>query len=549
MAPNRTPFSLYAALLLAGLLSVTAPAHAGSAPEVSVAQGRLIGSAEDGITVYRGIPYARPPVGDRRWRAPEPPAAWDGPRDATRFGASCVQPPVPETSIYYDPPEAMSEDCLTLNVWAPEDAEDLPVIVWIHGGSLRIGGSAEPMYDGANFARRDTVFVSLNYRLGVLGWLAHPDLTAETPEAGSGNYGLLDQIAALQWVRQNIARFGGDPDNVTVMGESAGALSVTFLLVSPLSHGLFDKAIAQSTNLRDMPLLQRTAYGMPSAEQIGQDFAGAMDAAGIAELRAMDADALTLASLRQRFVAQGTIGTTALPLQIVDGLESGSRHPVPLLTGFTSGEMRAGLVPLAQVPESPEAYENLIRGSHADLAEQFLRVYPSSDVRESMLATLRDAVFGWSSERLARDFAAAGQPAYLYIFDHCYPAAEARDICAFHASELPFVFGQTGPESDLPINWPLPAGASDEALSETMQDYWVNFARSGNPNGPELPHWPGYGTDEGYLHLDNGAHPSRDPLPGMFELHEQIVCRRRAAGGQWFANIGVTAETLPAGAC
>ena len=211
-------------------------------------------------------------------------STWTGTRDAEAFGPSCVQPPVPAVSIYYDPPQATSEDCLTLNVWAPADATRAPVIVWIHGGSLRIGGSAEPLFDGANFARRGIVFVSINYRLGVLGWLAHPALSAESPHRASGNYGLLDQIEALRWVRANVAAFGGDAGNVTIMGESAGALSVAYLLVSPLARGLFDKAILESANIRAFPELERPAFGLDPAEQTGLALAAGVGADDLARL-------------------------------------------------------------------------------------------------------------------------------------------------------------------------------------------------------------------------------------------------------------------------
>ena len=226
--------SLLLAFATAGLSACSNPGpDVSTRPVVDLQQGRLAGEREGNLDVYRAIPYAPPPVGDARWKAPGPAPSWKGVRDASAFGPACIQPPVPETSLYYDPPADSSEDCLTLNVWAGADAETAPVIVWIHGGSLRIGSSAEPMYDGAEFVRRGAVFVSINYRLGVLGYLAHADLSGESPDGVSGNYGLWDQIAALKWVRDNIEAFGGDPSNVTIMGESAGALSVSYLLTSP----------------------------------------------------------------------------------------------------------------------------------------------------------------------------------------------------------------------------------------------------------------------------------------------------------------------------
>ncbi len=528
--------------LLAGLLftSFGAAAQTGERPVATVAEGRLRGTLEGDLRVFRNIPYALPPVGERRWRPPEPPASWTGTRDAAAFGPRCVQPPLPPTSLYYSPIEAMSEDCLSLNLWSPTDATNAPVIVWIHGGSLRIGGSAEPLYDGAAFARRGIVFVSINYRLGVFGWMAHPELSAESPQSASGNYGLLDQIQALRWVRDNIAAFGGDTGNVTIMGESAGALSVTYLLASPMARGLFHKAIAQSTNLRNMPELRDAAYGLPSGEQIGTNFAASSGARSLAELRAMDAEALTRAAQQAHFPSQGVVDGWTLTRQLVDTFDAAAQAQVPLMTGFTSGEMRAGLVPLPPVPASARVYEQAIARRYGDRAPAFLALYPASDVRESMLAVLRDAVFGWSSERLARRYAAAGLPAYLYLFDRCDPASRARDLCAFHASELPYLFGQTGPGATLPPEWPRLDGREDAALSRAMMDYWTSFARSGTPTSPQGPDWPSYARDESFMRFADRPLAEADLFPGMFEFHESWISERRQAGEQWFLNIGVT---------
>jgi para-nitrobenzyl esterase len=535
-----------AGLLAALLLTLSGPAEAAERPVVTVAEGRLAGTVEDGFHVFKDIPYALPPVSARRWRPPAPAGHWQGVRDASAFGPSCMQPPVPPTSVYLDPPRAMSEDCLTLNVWAPADARGAPVIVWIHGGSLRIGGSAEPLYDGANFARRGVVFVSVNYRLGVLGWLAHPELSAESPHHASGNYGLLDQIAALRWVRANVAAFGGDARNVTVMGESAGALSVGYLLVSPLARGLFDKAILESTNSRAFPELGRRAFGLTPAEETGRDLGARFGAHDLAALRAMDAGALTVAATEAHFPAQGTIDGWALPEQIVEAFDAGRQARVPVLAGFNSGEIRSQRVLLPRAPADAAAYEAAVRAGYGDLADAFLRLDPASDIDGSLLAATRDAVYGWASERIVRHQAALGLPAYLYIFDHCYPAAEARDLCAFHASELPFVFGHVGPDAVLPPNWPRPEGASETALSTAMMDYWTSFARTGAPVSAHGPAWRPYGADESYMRFADRPVADTDPLPGMFEMQEAVVAARRAAGRQWFLDIGPAAPAVAA---
>ena len=534
------------ALGLALLLAASPAAAAREAPQVTIAQGDLRGAAEPGFRVFKGIPFALPPIADRRWKPPAPPAPWAGTRDATRFGPSCLQPPVPATSVYADPPATTSEDCLTLNVWTPEHAAKAPVIVWIHGGSLRIGGSAEPIYDGAAFARRGVVFVSINYRLGVLGWLASPALSAESPDHVSGNYGLLDQIAALRWVRDNVAAFGGDPANVTVMGESAGALSVTYLLTSPLARGLFGKAILESANTRAVPELRRAAYGLPSAETIGGDLVRKLGAADLAALRAMDGKALTIAATKAGFAPQGTVDGHVLPHQVIDAFDRGEQARVAVLAGFNSGELRSQRIFMPKPPANAAAYEEAITARYGDLAPEFLRLYPASNIDESMLASLRDAIYGWATERIVRKQSAAGLPAYLYFFDHCYPAAKTRDLCNFHASELPFVFGRTGAAATLPPNWPRPGGETDERLSHAMIAYWTSFARNGAPDAPDAPAWRPYSDDRSYMRFAATPEPAHDLLPGMFEMQEDVVKRRRAANRQWFVNVGVAAP-LPGG--
>lgn len=527
--------------LLAMVFGLSAGPHAAAQtrPVARVAQGGLVGSWEAGLRVFRGIPYAAPPVGERRWRPPAAPSSWRGTRDARAFGPGCVQPPYPSDSVYFEPLGATSEDCLTLNIWAPKRAAKAPVIVWIHGGALLHGASASPMYDGGEFAKRGVVFVSINYRLGVFGWLAHPALSAESPEHVSGNYGLLDQIAALRWVRANIAAFGGDPSKVTVMGESAGALSITYLLTSPKARGLFARAIMQSANIRPVPMLREKAFGLEPAEAIGAALAKGLGARTLADLRGVDAQALTAAALRARFVPQGTIDGVVLPAQVVERFDRGEQARVPILAGFNSGEVRSqrGLVPPA--PASAAAYEAEIRRRYLDLAPAFLRLYPASDMTAALLAATRDAVYGWATERMVRQQAAAGLPAYLYLFDHCYAAARARDLCGFHASELPFVFGWRGRAPQLPPNWPVPADSADLRLAQRMIDYWAGFARAGSPASPA--EWPTYATGQAYLRI--GAEPmaAHDPLPGMFELQEEVVTRRRHRGEPWFTNIGPAA--------
>ena len=539
MSALRLPLALLLALLPASALA--GPDETSGASRRAIEQGELAGTREGELVVFRGIPYAAPPVGERRWKPPGPAPSWSGIRNAAEFGPACMQPALPPSSLYYEPFPHTSEDCLTLSVWAPGEAQNAPVIVWIHGGSLRVGSSASPMYDGANFARRGAVFVSLNYRLGALGWMAHPALSSELPHGVSGNYGLLDQIAALYWVRANVAAFGGDPRNVTVMGESAGALSVSYLLVSPLARGLFDKAIVQSVNARAFPALAEPVFGMPSAETTGERLFDKLDLRGLPAARAMDAQQLVDRATQAGFSPQGTIDGEVLPMQIIDAFDRGAQAKVPVLAGINSGEVRAQRALLPPAPASAEAYEKAAKAAHGDLAAAFLRLYPTGRIDDSMLATARDGIYGWATERIVRKQAAAGQNAYFFVFHHCYPAARARDLCAFHAGELPFVFGGIR-RDDLPPNWPVPSGPADAALSQTMMDYWVSFAATGTPRSDRGPAWPRYGDGEAYMRFDHGAHPGIDPLPGMFELHEKIVQRRKSADRQWFLSAGVDAS-------
>ncbi|UNK80235.1 carboxylesterase family protein [Sphingopyxis granuli] len=530
---------VFGAPLLGALAAFAVPAAAASSrPAATVAEGRIAGSLEDGVRVFKGLPYALPPVGARRWRPPALPASWQGVREARAFGPDCVQPPYPADSVYFEPPRPTSEDCLTLNVWAPRNAARAPVIVWIHGGALQHGGSASPMYDGREYAKRGIVFVSINYRLGIFGWLAHPGLSAEAPDRVSGNYGLLDQIAALEWVKRNIAAFGGDPANVTAMGESAGALSVTYLLAAPRAKGLFGRAIVQSTNMRAVPRLRDPAYGLPSAEAIGAAFAESVGVKDPAALRAFDAETLTAAALRARFAAQPTIDGALLPAQIVDVFDRGEQIKVPVLAGFNSGEVRSqrGLVP--PVPADAAAYAAGAARRYGDLAPAFLRLYPASDMEESLIAATRDIVYGWAIERLVRHQAAAGAPSYLYRFDHCYDAARARKLCAFHASEIPFMFGSIGRADARAPNWPAATGDDDRRLARQMVDYWASFAARGIPSAVGAPGWRPYGDEEYFLDL--GASPvlRRDPMPGMFEFREEIMRRQRQRDEQWFVNTG-----------
>jgi len=535
---------MLAVLLSSPLLALSAAPSAGTAPIAETSSGTLQGSTQGPLHVFKGVPFAAPPVGELRWKAPAPVQAWEGVRDATRFGAACIQPSNRVQSIYAQDIGDASEDCLSLNIWAPADATNAPVFVWIHGGALRTGSSKEPFYDGARLAQRGVIVVSVNYRLGVLGYLAHPELSAESAQGVSGNYGLLDQIAALGWVKDNIAGFGGDPSNVTIAGESAGALSVMYLLAAPPARGLFHKAILQSAYMISTPALKKGVHGEFAAEDVGRFIAGKLKAPDIAALRAMSGQAVTDAAATAGFAPWATIDGKALEHQLVETFERGEQAPVPILVGFNSGEIRSLSILAPPAPANADDYEATIRRQYFDLADDFLRQYPGSDLQESIFANTRDALYGWTSERLARNQTAIGSPAYLYFFDHGYPAADEANLHGFHASEIPYVFGTF---DATPPRWPKnPDTAGERRFSDAMIGYWTSFARTGVPKAADAPAWPAYGADASFMHFAEQPQAARNLLPGMYELHEETVSRRRAAGTlPWNWNTGLASPPLP----
>jgi para-nitrobenzyl esterase len=532
--------------ILTALLALILATPIMAQPVVNAPAGAVRGEAQDGVNVFRGLPFAQPPVGRGRWRPPVELRPWRGTRDATSFGPVCVQPQPRPGSIYYEALPAMSEDCLTLNIWAPANARNAPVFVWIHGGALTGGSGRQAMYDGAAMARRGVIVVSINYRLGILGYLAHPGLSAESREGVSGNYGLLDQIAALRWVNRNIAAFGGNPANVTIAGESAGALSVMYLLAAPQARGLFAKAVVQSGYMVSAPELRSSRYGGPSAEQIGAVLMGLVGAPDLASLRATSAEALVAAAARTPYFPFLTVDGRTVPDQLVTIFDQGRQARVPVLAGFNSGEIRSLRFLAPPPPADAAAYEAAIRERYGDLADEFLRLYPAANLAETMLLPPRDALYGWTAERLAAKQTAAGAPGFLYYFDHSYPAADALNLHGFHAMEIPYMFGNARLAAPA---WPrAPDTPEERALSDAMLGYWTSFARSGTPTAEGRPAWQPYGTARSYMAFAGTPQPGTHLLPGMYELNEQVMCRRRAAGGiPWVWNVGIVAPPLPAG--
>jgi para-nitrobenzyl esterase len=499
--------------LLPILACLAAPTTA--APTVRIAQGELTGTARDGVTAFRSIPYAAPPLGALRWKAPAAPKSWRGVRVADAYGPVCIQSPVDWAGHALD---HTSEDCLTLSVWTPNIAPSahLPVMVWFHGGGYTAGAGSQ--YDATSLARHGAVIVTVNYRLGALGFLAHPALTAESPLHSSGNYGLLDQIAALKWVRANIARFGGNPGNVTIFGQSAGGGSAMLLTVSPLARGLFQKAIFESGSALGLPGVGEGPR-LTDAEQAGRALSEKLHAGNLAALRALPAATFLgndVPGISHGPIVDGTI----VPTDITAAYRARRDAGVPVLLGWNSNESARFLPPsitrafyLANIP------------SFGSLAPTLQRLYPAGSDAEAAVNAVdlaSDTSFGWRSWSLAEARLGKTAPAtFLYQFDNPPPGpGGTRTKGAVHSDELRYVWGDNDPAKP----WP----AADDALETMVQTYWVNFARTGDPNGPGLVRWAPYRPGRTALWFADGtARPGRvlreDKLRAMDEALRRPV--------------------------
>jgi para-nitrobenzyl esterase len=471
-------------------------------PRVTVEQGRLVGRQADGVASFRAIPYAVPPVGPLRWRAPRVAEAWAGERDATQVGAICIQPP-----SNGDPgvgPLPMSEDCLTLNVWTPAERgpEPLPIMVWIHGGGLNNGSGTAALYDGSNLARRGVVVVTVNYRLGRLGFFDHPALAAERePGEPAGNYGLLDIILALRWLQGNAGAFGGDANKVTVFGESAGGAMVTRLMIAPGARGLFHRAVVQSGLGREegTPLVGARRDGGPSLQDRGQAFAEALalEGATAAQLRDIAPGKLLTPApgfyVGDLLVRDGTLVTEDVEAAFAAGREA----PVPLVIGTTSAEFWC-LKPADLRPYG--ALEDAMTGEERTA---LVAAYGGQDDYDARV--LSDLVFNEPARYLARLHAANGHPTWLYRFDVVPESAPGSGGGATHASERPYVFDN--------LHTVGPTGERDARAAKAMADYWTTFAAKGNPNGPGRPAWPEFGAARDRLLDFTNDGPVAGPIP------------------------------------
>jgi para-nitrobenzyl esterase len=534
---SRTNALGNAALLVAGGLMLAGPANAALTEPLKLDAGLIGNSAESspGVRVFKGLPFAAPPVGVLRWQAPQPVPAWAGVRDTGKFGDVCIQPAGPTTgpgarlniAVLPDSPP-LSEDCLYLNVWtgAANATERRPVLVYFFGGAFTEGAGSVPLYDGDRLARKGAVVVTMNYRLGPYGFFVHPALTAESPHKASGNYGLMDMLASLRWVQENVAAFGGDPSNVTVFGQSAGAMAIASLVASPEAKGLMHRAISQSgawMGLGASPGMRTRAQ----AEEVGLKAATDAGVTTVEQLRAMPA-----AEVTEKFRSAGMIvDGWVIPEEPSKTFADGRQNAVDVLVGSNKDE---AFFPGARTAQQ---FEEQARMRWGALADQYLALYPhatDAQAQASSAQTSNDGTF-WHMRLYADYQAQRGNKAYLYFFAQNPPAPAGQPAFpAAHAAEVPYVFDNVG---ELPLfpdrSDPKLVGASapDLKVADQMSSYWVNFARNGNPNGAGLPDWQAHqvgGSDRAII-LDADPSSERLPTKPRLELYDKLYAQMRRA--------------------
>jgi para-nitrobenzyl esterase len=500
---------------LTALALIASTAFASNPLKVKTDKGKVEGTltTDSQVRAFKGIPYAAPPVGNLRWQAPQPAAKWHGTLAAHDFGHHCIQTNVSSDMTFRDP--GPSEDCLTLNVWTPANAKpgSLPVMVWIYGGGYTAGTTSEARQDGQFLAHRNVIIVSMNYRLGILGFFAHPALTAESPHHASGNYGLLDQAAALAWVRRNITAFGGDPNNITLFGESAGSFSVSSQMASPLSKKLIAKAIGESGGA-----FRSNSLGYPALAKAEQDDAvwaqTAFNTSNLADLRKLSADDLVKAAEARTSPRPPRFGPDVdgyfLPQSVPDIYAAGSQAHIPLLAGWNADEARAQVIN-APIQPTVASFTALATKDFADRAPDFLAVYTATTDAEAVQSAgdyASDRFIAYSTWAWLEAAVKTGQaPVYRYRLDLGSPGDKFHPaaIGAFHSDDIEYVFGTL--DSRQQATW----RPEDRALSDQIQQYWTNFARTGDPNAPNLPTWPTYDPKNDWQVMHLNIHSEAQP--------------------------------------
>jgi para-nitrobenzyl esterase len=502
-----------------------------AAGTISVEGGQIADANPDssGVRVFKGLPYAAPPTGQQRWRAPEPVKPWEGIKSATEWGPRCMQG---DRLGNLDPlNKRMDEDCLYLNVWTPaKTAEKLPVMVWIHGGSNNLGAGSQPEYDGTNLARQGVVVVTINYRLDVFGFLAHPELTKESGTNASGNYGLLDQIAALKWVQANIATFGGDPARVTVFGESAGAFDISLLVASPLAKGLFVGAIGESGGALT-PIAALGPKPLQVGESDGAKFVASMGASSIADLRAKPAAEILQAAVKAPIIyGFGVVDGYVVPDHPARIYAAGKHNDVPLLIGWNADEGTLFAARVKWGADTP-SYADRVRAQYKDQADAVLKLYPTGagpdEDKRAYTTLFGDQLIGYGAWAWAERASQAGKsPVYRYYFTRRPPGAPELSINplsapgVYHSAELYYVF------DNLKVrDWPW--NEEDRRLAQAMSSYFVNFAKTGSPNRKDLPQWPSYkpGGSGQVMELGSEIAPQAEPNRARYELLDAIYAK------------------------
>lgn len=515
-------------LVLSLIMAIPFAAYASNPLVIKTDKGKVRGvfTADQQVREFKGIPFAAPPVGELRWQPPQPAAKWKGVRDATAFGNRCMQAPISEEMRFRD--AGPSEDCLTLNVWTPAKAKkgSLPVMVWIFGGGFQAGGTSEPRQDGQFLAHRDVVVVSMNYRLNVFGFFVSPELTAESPHHASGNYGLMDQSAAIAWVQKNIAKFGGDPHNITIFGESAGSMSVSSQMASPLSRDRFQKAIGESGgqffagDFDARPLEER--------EQADSKFAqAAFGTSSLAALRAIPADQLLKGSMKEvdgkwaNFVPD--VDGWFLPKPVPEIYAAGEQAHVPLLAGWNADEARAS-VTFANPPVTAESFKRKAEAEFGADAAEFFKLYPAETDAEAVRSAgdvAGDRFIIYSTWRWLEAQVKTGDAhVYRYHFDLVPPVDKYHPAGdgVFHSDDIEYVFGTLDSRIDVHVR------PEDRKMSDEIQQYWTNFARTGNPNGDGLANWPTYNAAGGWMvmQLNTTSEAKPDPKRARYLFLDKV---------------------------